>query len=153
MKKGVNMKIALVCSEGGHLTEILFIMDAFKGHDVFFISYESVRTKQLKYKKYLIENIGKSYLKMIKTFFQTFKIYIKEKPNMIVSTGPEIAIPTTVIAKLMNIKTVYIDSWCRVKTKSGTGKILYYISDYFLVQWPEMAEKYGKKARYEGAVI
>ena len=147
------MKIALVCSQGGHLTEILFLMDAFKGHDTFFITYTNVRTNQLEYKKYLIEEIGTDIWKMIKAFFEIFRILKKEKPKLIVSTGPEIAIPAIILARFMKIKTIYIESWCRVKTKSGTGKILYYLSNYFLVQWPDLLKKYGKRARFEGAVI
>lgn len=29
------MKIAIVCSRGGHLTQILTFLEAFKEHDVF----------------------------------------------------------------------------------------------------------------------
>jgi len=147
------MKIALICSQGGHLIEMLCLIEAFKRQDLFFITYKNPTTEQLEYKRYLIENIGTSLSKMIKTFFQTFSILKKEKPDLIVSTGAEIAIPFYITAKLMRINTIYIESWCRVKTKSGTGRILYYISNVFLVQWPNMAKKYGKKAEYHGAVI
>ena len=147
------MKLALVCSHGGHLTEIMYLLDAFEGHELFFITYNNFRTKNLDQKKYLLENIGTSPLKMFKSFFQIGKILIKEKPDTIVSTGSEIAIPTFILAKMLGIKTIFIESWCRVKTKSGTGKIVYHLSDLFLVQWPELIELYGKKAKYVGAVI
>ncbi len=147
------MKIALVCSQGGHLTEMLFLMEAFNRHDIFFITHPNPRTKQLKHKKYLIEDIGTDIWKMINAFIQTFKILKKEKPNLIISTGSEVAIPAIILSRFMKIKTIYIESWCRIKTKSGTGRILYYFSNHFLVQWPELKKKYGKKARYEGAVI
>jgi UDP-N-acetylglucosamine:LPS N-acetylglucosamine transferase len=80
-------------------------------------------------------------------------ILIKEKPDIVISTGAEIAIPSFVFAKIMRIKTIYLESWCRVKTKSGTGRILYFIADVFLVQWPNLINKYGKKAYYKGGVI
>lgn len=147
------MKIALVCSHGGHLTELLYLMDAFKEHEIFFITYDNFRTRELKYEKYLLENIGTNPLKMTKAFFQMFKILIKEKPDIIISTGSEIAIPAFIIAKILRIRTIFIESWCRVKTKSGTGKIVYPLSDMFLVQWPELLELYGDKAQYVGAVI
>ena len=147
------MKIALVCSHGGHLTELLYLMDAFKGHDVFFITYDSLRTRQLPYKKYLLENIGTNPVKMLKAFFQIGRILAKEKPKVIISTGSEIAIPAFIIAKILGIKTIFIESWCRVKTKSGTGKIVYYLSDLFLVQWPQLLKLYGSKAKYVGAVV
>jgi beta-1,4-N-acetylglucosaminyltransferase len=147
------VKIALVCSHGGHLTELLYLMEAFKGHDTFFITYDNFRTRKLRYDKYLLENIGTSPFKMVKAFFQIFKILIKEKPEVIISTGSEIAIPAFILAKILRIRTIFIESWCRVKTRSGTGKIVYPFSDLFLVQWPELIELYGDKAQYVGAVI
>lgn len=147
------MKIALICSHGGHLTEILYLLEAFEGHKIFFITYNNFRTKDLDYRKYLLENIGTDPFKMSKAFFQMFKILYNEKPDIIISTGSEIAIPAFIIAKLFRIKTIFIESWCRVKTKSGTGKIVYPLSDLFLVQWPELLEVYGEKAKYMGAVI
>lgn len=147
------MKIALVCSHGGHLTEMQFLMDAFKEKNLFFITYKSPRTEKLPYSKYLIDNIGTSYLKMLRAFAKTFCILVKEKPDVIVSTGSEIAIPAFYIAKLLGIKTIYVESWCRINTPSRTGKIVYPISDVFLVQWPQLLNKYGKKAQFRGAII
>ena len=147
------MKIGLICNMGGHLTEMLFLMESFKGHEIFFITYEDPRVKQLNFNKYIIENIGKNPYKMIKAFFKIFKILRKEKPNLIISTGSEIAIPSFFLANITCIKSIYIESWCRVINKSGTGRILYYFADVFLVQWKDLLEKYGKKALYVGGVI
>jgi len=147
------MNIGLSCNMGGHLTEMLFLMEAFKGHNIFFITYEDPRITQIEYKKYIVKNIGTKLWKMIPAFFTILKILKKEKPDIVISTGSEIAIPTFILAKFLGIHTIYIESWCRVKTKSNTGKILYYFSNLFLVQWPYLLEKYGKRARYEGAVI
>ena len=69
------------------------------------------------------------------------------------STGSEIAIPAFYIAKLMGIQTIFIESWSRAATRSGTGKIVYPVSDIFLVQWPDLLLLYGSKAKYVGAVI
>jgi UDP-N-acetylglucosamine:LPS N-acetylglucosamine transferase len=147
------MKIALVCSHGGHLTEMLCLMNAFEGHEVFFITYESTRTDDLRFKKYILKNIGTNFFQMIVAFIKFLKILLIERPQLIVSTGSEIAIPAFYIAKLRGIKTVYIESWCRVSTPSSTGKIVYYVSDLFLIQWPQLLGRYGKKARFEGAVV
>jgi beta-1,4-N-acetylglucosaminyltransferase len=147
------MNIALVCSHGGHLTEMLQLMEAFEGNSIFFITYDSPRTLDLCYKKYLLRNIGTSFSKMAVAFYETVRILLKEKPDIIVSTGSEIAIPAFYIAKLFRIKTVFIESWCRVNIPSGTGKLVYSISDVFLVQWPQLLEAYGPKAKYIGAII
>jgi len=81
------------------------------------------------------------------------RIYLLEKVDLIVSTGAEIAIPAFIVAKMLRIKTIFIESWCRIHHRSKTGRILYYFSNYFIVQWPQLLESYGNKAIYLGALI
>ncbi|MEN6290701.1 MAG: PssD/Cps14F family polysaccharide biosynthesis glycosyltransferase [Methanobacterium sp.] len=147
------MKIALISSYGGHLNEIMQIVDVFKSYDYFFITYDNFRTRGMNEEKHLMDNIGKNPIKMIKAFIKFYSIYRNERPDVIVSTGSEIAIPAFILAKIMGIRSVYIETWCRVKTRSGTGKIVYYFSDIFLVQWPDLLDLYGPKAQYYGGVI
>lgn len=147
-----NMKICLICSHGGHLTEILQLKEAFEGHETFFITYDSVRTRQLEH-KYLLRNIGTNPVIMASASLSTLRILLKEKPRLIISTGSEIAIPAFYLAKLLRIKTVFIESWTRVDRPTGTGKIVYSVSDLFLVQWESLLKKYGRKAKYEGAIL
>ena len=146
------MKICLVCSHGGHLSELLQLMEALEGHETFFITYDSARTRALE-RKYLLQNIGTNPLLMARALLSTFMILLREKPKLIVSTGSEIAIPAFYLAKILRIKTIFIESWTRVDRPTGTGKIVYPVSDLFLVQWERLLSKYGKKARYEGAIL
>lgn len=39
---------------------------------------------------------------------------------------------------------VYVESLARINTLSLTGKILYYMADLFVVQWPDLREKYPR---------
>jgi len=146
------MKICLTCSHGGHLTEILQLMDAFEGNDVFFITYEGVRSSELA-KKYTMKNLGMNPLRFLLSVPKVFGILLREKPDLIVSTGSEIAIPVFYAAKVLRIKTMFIESLCRVEEPSMTGKIVYLVSDVFLVQWKELLSKFGKKAQYWGNVL
>jgi len=126
-------------------------MEAFEGHETFFITYDCSRTRKLEC-RYLLRNIGKNPFLMAYTFLLTLKILLVERPKLIVSTGSEIAIPAFYLAKLLRIKTIFIESWTRVDRPTGTGKIVYLVSDVFLVQWERLLEKYGKKAGYEGSI-
>lgn len=146
------MRICLVCSHGGHLAEMLQLQEAFEGHQTFFITYDSVRTRELE-RKYLLRNIGKNPLLMAFAFIATFRILRKEKPKLIISTGAEIAIPAFYLAKLFRIGTIFIESWTRVVQPTGTGRIVYPVADVFLVQWERLLIKYGRKAQYEGAIV
>jgi len=147
------MKLLVACNPGGHFTEMIFLKEAFEGHETVFLTYENPTTTTFPYKIYTIKRIDTNFWAMLQSFLRIFIIIKTEKPKIIISTGAEIAIPVFIIGKLMGIKMVYIESWCRVKTKSGAGRIAYYLADVFLVQWPGLVKIYGKKARYEGAVI
>jgi UDP-N-acetylglucosamine:LPS N-acetylglucosamine transferase len=127
-------------------------MEAFECHETFFITYDSARTRGLK-QKYLLRNIGTNPLVMAHAFMSMFRILLREKPKLIVSTGSEIAIPAFYLAKILRIKTIFVESWARVIEPSGTGRLIYPVADVFLVQWERLLPKYGKKATYEGAVI
>jgi UDP-N-acetylglucosamine transferase subunit ALG13 len=164
------MKICLVCSSGGHLTEALEISSIFQENQSFLITYkEKFLNNELYanifYNKYLIKNyinnkVDSPYLlkifylliHMINVAFNEFKIMYKENPDLIVSTGSEIALPMFIFAKIVGKKTIYVESFCRAFSLSGTGKILYNIVDLFLVQWDELIIKY-KKAKFYGNVL
>jgi len=147
------MKIAIVCSHGGHLTQMLYLMDAFKGNDIIIITYDSKRTRELKQKKCLVKNIGYNPLKMFFAAIVFLRVFLEYRPDLIVSNGSEIAIPALYIGKLLAAKIIFIESWARVNNPSLTGRIVYPVADHFLVQWPQLLCKYGKKAVYEGAII
>ncbi|TKS88102.1 UDP-N-acetylglucosamine transferase subunit ALG14 -like protein [Collichthys lucidus] len=72
------------------------------------------------------------------------------RPDMVLCNGPGTCVPLCVAGLLLGILgmkkvlIVYVESICRVQTLSLTGKILYPISDYFVVQWSSLRDKYPK---------
>ena len=149
------MKVALVCSHGGHMTETLQILPAFSGHDCFFATYHSARNEDvLKLgRAYFIENIGASPVRLALSFGWALRILLKEKPHVIVSLGAEIALPFFYLGRLLGSKTLFIESWCRLEGLSLTGKLVYPVENAFWVQWEQMLDVCGPKAEYHGAVI
>jgi beta-1,4-N-acetylglucosaminyltransferase len=149
------VKIALVCSHGGHLTETLQILPAFAGHEVFFATYHSSRDTEVTQiaHAYFTQNIGTSLFRMFRATFWALRVLWREKPDVIVSLGAEIALPFLYLGKLLGVKTIFIESWCRVEDLSGTGRLVYPVADVFWVQWPQLLEVCSSKAQYRGSVI
>ena len=64
----------------------------------------------------------------------------------------------TLIAWLLSVsgispcKIVFVESLCRVKTLSLTGKILQFLADEVLVQWEDLASKYPR-TKYIGKFL
>ena len=150
------MKICLVCSHGGHLVQMMRLRDAFKEHDNFLVTYNSEATKNLE-NAYLIKFEGwdlKGKILLIRSIIKTIKILVKEKPDVIISTGGgEIAVPFCYIGKVMGAKVIFIETLSRITTQSGGGRLVYPVADLFLVQWESLLKKYGPKAKYWGKVI
>ena len=150
------MKMCLVCTQGGHLVEMMRLLGAFDGHNYFFVTYNSEATKNLE-NAYLIKFEGwdlKGKILLVKYIVKAFRILIKEKPDVIISTGGgEIAVPFCYIGKILGTKVIFIETLARMTTPSGGGKLVYPIADLFLVQWKPLLKKYGQKAKYWGRVI
>lgn len=153
------MKICIVSSHGGHLAELLQLMEAFGKYNIHLIVHKDNVTIGIKNDvirtKYLIPvffNLRLLVIDMIIISIYELLIFIREKPNVIISTGSEIAIPIFILAKITGTETIFIESLARMHDISITGKILIRIADIFLVQWSELTIKY-KKARYVGKIL
>jgi beta-1,4-N-acetylglucosaminyltransferase len=150
------VKICLVCSAGGHLTQMQRLLPAFEGKTYFFVTFKSDYSQHLE-RAYLIDyRLGyiRERLTWLKTIFIAFRILVKERPDVVISTGGgEIAIPFCYIGRLLGAKIIYIETLARVTTRSAAGKLVYRIADLFLVQWETLLKQYGKKAQYWGNVI
>ncbi|MFH8038991.1 MAG: PssD/Cps14F family polysaccharide biosynthesis glycosyltransferase [Candidatus Aenigmatarchaeota archaeon] len=153
MKK---INIGFICSGGGHLTEILELLEVAKDTKRFLVTNEgkhNIVNYSLFDKEYKIKPL-KIDFNIIFQLLKIFKILLKEKPDFIISTGAEIAIPFFYLSKfLFKTKLIYLESSAQVYKPSRTGKIVYPITDLFLVQWKNLLNKYGKKAKYVGGLI
>ena len=69
---------------------------------------------------------------------QAMVALVRARPQAVISTGPGPAVPASLLAKLLGVKVIYIETGSRVFTLSASGKILYRFADLFFVQWPEL---------------
>lgn len=148
------MKIGLVCSSGGHLIELFALKDVLEDYKRFWVTFRSPITKTtLKGEKfYLVDDPRRNILRFIPLFFESLRLFLKEMPDVVMTTGAGVAIPFCLIAKLFGKRLVFIESFARTKEPSITGKMLYPFSDLFLVQWKENLKYYGEDAKYVGSL-
>jgi len=145
-------KIALVSSHGGHLTELLELAPAFDGCDVFYFCYDADTTRRLP-NAYLTANRPYDPFYFVWNVARLWSIFRRERPDLVLSTGAEIAVPAFLVAKLLRVPTVYVECGAQVTRRSVTGRVLVNLVDRFFVQWPELVEAYGGRARYAGSLV
>lgn len=99
-----------------------------------------------------------SVLSTIHAMLYSLPLVFRLQPDIILCNGPGTCIPLCIAGlflKLLSIKNsyiVYVESFCRVKTMSLSGKLLYRFADAFFVQWPDLLLDYPK-AKYIGRLV
>ena len=147
-----SLKILLVCSHGGHLTEMRELADAYAGCEATYFTYDADTTRCLP-KAIRVPNRPYSPVQFALNLIRAWRIIRRERPICVMSTGAEIAIAPFLIAKLMRVPTLYIECGCQFETPSLTGRVLSRVADKFLVQWPELLDAYHGRAEYAGSLI
>ncbi len=109
-----------------------------------------------------LEQLGRTYvvgecdrnkpLHIIATFIRSVIFAIKERPDVIVTTGSLPIAIVCLVCKLFGTKIVWIDSVAQIDELSLSGKLVKKIASVFIVQWPEVAAKHPK-AEYVGELL
>lgn len=141
------MKVCFVTSSGGHLTHLMQLKSWWKEKERFWVTFDKVDSRSIlkeekKYWCYFPTN--RNIINLIKNTFLAFKILRKEKPDLIISTGAAPAIPFFYLGKLWGAKVIYIEVYDRIDKPTITGKIVYPITDAFVLQWEEQKKFYPK---------
>jgi len=126
----------------------------YNKYDHYFLTFKERTTKDLKKKArtYFVTNQKRNIFKTIASFFESLYVFLKEMPDVVISTGAGVTIPSCFFAKLFGKKVIYIESFSRITEPSLAGKITYYLSDLFIVQWKPLL-KFYKKAVYGGTIF
>jgi beta-1,4-N-acetylglucosaminyltransferase len=148
-------KIAFAASAGGHLTEInmIFTSDLIGDVETIILTEETERTKNLKDKTYFFKQMGYNPFLYFSALLKCLKIFKREKVRLVITNGAEVGLPSMVAARLLGIKSVFIEIAGNVKTPSLYGKTIYPFANVFLTQTEELARRHGKKAKYVGGII
>ena len=89
---------------------------------------------------------------LIKNTILAYKILKKERPDVIISSGAAVAVPFFYLGKLFGCKLVYIEVYDRINTATLTGRLVYPITDAFILQWEEQKKLYPKGINIGGII-
>ena len=145
-----NLKICLVGSSGGHLTHLYMLKPFWKDKNRFWVTFDKEDARSLKDEKvypcYFPTN--RNIKNLIRNTFLAIRVLKKEKPDLIISSGAAVAVPFFYLGKLFGTKTIYIEVFDRINKPTLTGKLVYPVTDRFIVQWEEMKKVYPKAINF-----
>ena len=151
-----KIKICFAASSGGHLEQVLMLKPLMQKYDSFIITEKTAYQVELNGEKAysLYQTNRKEFFFLVKLLCNSIislRIFIKEKPDVVITTGVLAIIPMCLLAKLFKKKLVFIESFAKVDSPTETGKFLYRFADQFYVQWPQM-KKFFPNAIYLGGI-
>lgn len=134
--------------------ESMEFLPALGHHKRFFMTFARKQSEEaLKNEKvYFIIDPKRDPMKLITNFRQSLSILKKENPDVILSTGAAAAVPSCFAAKMLGKKLIFVETLAAVNKPSLSGRVIYPISDLFVIQWRGL-KKYYNKAIYGGPLI
>lgn len=155
MRKSKKLKICLAASAGGHLSQLLKLAKSWNDYDAFFVTTCSVVKEKLQKqgKVYVVGESNRQHpLKVLMVLIHCIKIILKEKPDVVISTGAAVGCIACILGKITGAKIVWIDSITNVEKLSLSGRLVRPIANLFLAQWQQLTQQYAN-VKYTGTLI
>lgn len=147
------MKICIVSSCGGHLTEVRLLKRAYSQYEHFYVlNDKALLPEDMTGRTYFIARSERDW-KLLLNLWEAYKILRKEKPAVILSAGAGLVVPFALVGKLIyRICVIYVETITRVERPSLTGRIMYWLSDHFYYQHRPLA-RFFPKGQHGGTLI
>ena len=139
-------KIIGISSGGGHLSELMKVIPSSYENEMTYITFRNGHTKDtLKDKAhFFVIDPHISKMKFFINFVQSFLLFLKLRPKVIISTGSGIAIPLILIGRFFKTKIVFVESGARIFKPSKTASFIYKYSDLFIIQYETLHSFFPK---------
>lgn len=140
-------KICFAASSGGHFEQLLMLKPLMNKYESFIVAertHYEINTGGIPV--FFLRQVNRREVFFAFSMFintlSSAKILLKEKPDVVVTTGVLAMVPLSLLAKLFGKKLIYIESFAKTNTPTVTGKLLYKFADQFYVQWESMLKIY-----------
>lgn len=143
-------RVLLVGSSGGHLAQLVALAPWWRGrhrHWVTFRTPDAVGQLAEEVVTWAHHPTTRNIPNLLRNTAQAVGVLRRERPHVVVTTGAGVALPYFVLAKLVGVRTVYIEVYDRMDSRTLTARLCRPFTDLFCVQWEE------QRRLYPGAVV
>jgi UDP-N-acetylglucosamine:LPS N-acetylglucosamine transferase len=146
-------RLLAVSSGGGHWVQLLRVSPAFAKCNVTFVTvHESYRAQVADRRFYAVNDATRwNKLGLIRMTLKLTWIILKEKPQVVISTGAAPGYIALRLAGLMGARTIWLDSMANVERLSLSGQKIGPHADLWLTQWAHLERPDGP--HYAGSVL
>lgn len=151
---GVPLRVMAVASCGGHWVQLRKLARAFDGQDISYVTVSDdyrVEVGEARFYSVIDANLTDK-LKLIALALQMAVVVLRERPDVVVSTGAAPGFFGLFWGKLLlGSRTIWVDSIANSERLSASGQHAGRFADLWLTQWKHLRSNNGP--RYEGAIL
>jgi len=154
VSRGRAKNILAVSSGGGHWVELMRLRPAFEGHRMGYVTVSEMYRADVADEQFYVVNDATrwNYLRLLKLILRLAMILLRERPDVVISTGAAPGYLAIRLAKLLTrARTIWLDSIAEAGDLSLSGIKVRRYADLWLTQWPELAQPDGPN--YKGNVL
>jgi UDP-N-acetylglucosamine:LPS N-acetylglucosamine transferase len=147
-----SKRILAVASTGGHWVQLRRLHPVFEGHHVAYVTTDGRHAAEVAPARlYSISDGSRSSkLALLASGLELLWIMVRERPDIVMSTGAAPGYLAIRLGRLLGARTVWIDSFANVEELSLSGRLASQSADLCLTQWPHLA---GGRVEHRGAVL
>lgn len=147
------MKICIVSSCGGHLTEVRQLRAAYGAYPHFYVlNDKALLPPDMQGKTHFISHSERDW-KLLLNLWEAFRLLRAHRPRVILSTGAGPAVPFALVGRLLfGARIVFVETVTRIRSPSLTGRIMYWLAHDYYYQWRPLA-RFFPKAIYGGPLV
>jgi len=142
---GEPQHVLLVGSSGGHLSQLLELRTWWEQRRRTWVTFDTVDTKSRLDGETVIaahHPTTRNLANLLRNLVLAVKVVPATRPDLVVSTGAGVAIPFFLVARVLGIRSAYIEVYDRLETPTLTGRVCYRLASDFFVQWPQQRLMY-----------
>lgn len=139
------MRVLIVCSSGGHLTQALALKEWWGGHERSWVTLPTEDARSRLVGERVVEAhypTVRNLPNLARNFALARRVLRTERPDLVFSTGAAIALPFFAQARSFGARTAFLEPVDRITSASLSGRLVYPLSDSFFVQWDALASMY-----------
>lgn len=146
-------RVLAISSGGGHWVQLLRLRPAWDGCDVAYATVSLVYAPQVApHRFYRIPDATQwNKLGLLWLALRVLLILVRERPDVVVSTGAAPGYLALRIGRWFRARTVWVDSIANAEVLSLAGQMAGRVADLWLTQWPDVARPGGP--HYRGATL
>lgn len=142
-----------IASSGGHWIQLQRLRPAFDSPETIYVTVDPAYRSECPGRSVRIVTDANRWSppRMLKLALQVLWLVLRERPDVVISTGAAPGLYGVAFGRLLGARTIWVDSVANAEEMSGSGKLARHFASLWLTQWAHLSTPGGP--HFKGSVL